>query len=114
MLPAPSRLTLATDFKLVMRKGSRAGRNTVVVHMALTGDATRMAGFAVSKAVGGAVVRNRVKRRLRAIMADAIGGLPAGTRVVVRALPASATATFGELDADVRGAVGQALVKVSA
>jgi ribonuclease P protein component len=82
--------------------------------MALTGDATSMAGFAVSKAVGGAVVRNRVKRRLRAIVGDSISTLPAGTRVVVRALPASAGATFGELDADVRGALGQALAKVNA
>jgi ribonuclease P protein component len=82
--------------------------------MALTGDANRMAGFAVSRAVGGAVVRNRVKRRLRAIMADVVGTLPAGSRVVVRALPASATATYGELGTDVRGAVGQALAKVSA
>ena len=114
MLPASSRLTQSTDFSLVMRKGSRAGRNTVVVHIALTGDASRMAGFAVSKAVGGAVVRNRVKRRLRAIMADAVVTLPAGSRVVVRALPPAATATFGELSADVRGAVVQALAKVSA
>ena len=82
--------------------------------MALTGDATSMAGFAVSKAVGGAVVRNRVKRRLRAIMADALPTLPAGSRVVVRALPAAASASFGELDADVRGALGQALAKVNA
>lgn len=97
-----------------MRRGSRAARNTVVVHIALTGDATRMAGFAVSRAVGGAVVRNRVKRRLRAIMTDVLGTLPEGTKVVVRALPASATASFGELDADVRGATLSALAKVSA
>jgi ribonuclease P protein component len=73
-----------------------------------------MAGFAVSRAVGGAVVRNRVKRRLRAIMADVLPSLPLGTRVVVRALPAAAAANFGSLDADVRGAMGQALAKVSA
>ncbi len=59
------------------------------------------------------MVRNRVKRRLRAIMADVVGTLPAGSRVVVRALPASATATYGALGADVRGAVGQVLAKVS-
>lgn len=60
------------------------------------------------------MVRNRVKRRLRAIMADVLPTLPAGAAVVVRALPPSADASFGSLDADVRGAVGQALVKVSA
>ncbi|MGC4175374.1 ribonuclease P protein component [Demequina sp.] len=114
MLPADSRLTSSTDFQKVMRHGARAGRNTVVVHVALTGDAKSMAGFAVSRAVGGAVVRNRVKRRLRAIMSEALPTLPAGTAVVVRALPPAAVASFGSLDADVRGAVGQALTKVSA
>ena len=82
--------------------------------MALTGDAKSMAGFAVSKAVGGAVTRNRVKRRLRAVMADLLPTLPAGTGVVVRALPPAAAATYGALTADVSSAVGQALAKVSA
>jgi ribonuclease P protein component len=82
--------------------------------VALTGDAKSMAGFAVSKAVGGAVIRNRVKRRLRAIVAELLPTLPAGTGLVVRALPPSATATFGALAAEVKSAVGQALVKVSA
>ena len=40
------------------------------------------AGFVVSKAIGGAVVRNRVKRRLRHLMSARIGSLPAGSRVV--------------------------------
>jgi len=107
-------MTSSADFQSVMRHGSRAGRRTVVVHVALTGDAPSMAGFAVSKAVGGAVIRNRVKRRLRSIMADVVQTLPQGSRVVVRALPAAAAATFSELDSDVRGAIGQALTKVGA
>ena len=43
------------------------------------------------------MVRNRVKRRLRAIVAADLPSLPAGARVVVRALPAAATASFSEL-----------------
>jgi len=80
----------------------------------MTGNAKRMAGFAVSRAVGGAVVRNRVKRRLRALMADVLPTLPAGSAVVVRALPPAAEASFGELRADLNSAVGHALTKVSA
>ena len=42
-------------------------------------------GFVVSKAVGNAVVRNRTKRVLRALMSTRIGALPDGVDVVVRA-----------------------------
>jgi ribonuclease P protein component len=57
-------------------------------------------GFVVSKAVGNAVVRNRVTRRLRAIAAPQLGGIPAGVDVVVRALPPAAGASFVELEAE--------------
>jgi ribonuclease P protein component len=58
-------------------------------------------GFIISKQVGTAVVRNTVRRRLKAVCADALARIPEGTDVVIRALPASATATYAELSADV-------------
>jgi ribonuclease P protein component len=64
-------------------------------------------GFVVSRAVGGAVVRNRVKRRLRHLAAARLHRLPPGARVVVRALPRSATATGRQLEADLDGALGR-------
>jgi ribonuclease P protein component len=54
-------------------------------------------GFVVSKAVGGAVVRNRTKRRLRALMAARLDAIPAGTDVVVRANPVAAQANSAML-----------------
>lgn len=54
-------------------------------------------GFVVSKAVGNAVQRNLVKRRLRAIVSDRLDELPDGALVVVRALPASQGASHAEL-----------------
>jgi ribonuclease P protein component len=57
-------------------------------------------GFVVSKAVGGAVVRNRTRRRLRALMAARLTRLPAGADVVVRANPAAADATSAQLAHD--------------
>ncbi len=85
----------------------------MVVYVERTGDASSMAGFAVSRAVGVAVVRNRVKRRLRAIAAELIPTLPHGTRLVVRALPASAGASFESLRRDLRDATASALRKAS-
>lgn len=54
-------------------------------------------GFVVSKAVGNAVVRNRTKRRLRALVAQRLAALPAGVDVVVRAGPSSAAASYATL-----------------
>jgi ribonuclease P protein component len=58
-------------------------------------------GFIISKQVGTAVIRNTVRRRLKAVCAEAIADVPQGTDVVIRALPASATASFADLRADV-------------
>ncbi len=74
----------------------------MVVHLSEDpeGAAPPQVGFVVSKAVGNAVYRNLVKRRLRAAVAARLDVLPAHGRAVVRALPASSTATFDELSSD--------------
>ena len=62
-------------------------------------------GFVVSKAVGNAVLRHRVTRRLRHLMRDRLAVLPAGTLVVVRALPPAATASSSDLGSDLDAAL---------
>lgn len=115
MLPAPARLRKSAEFQLVMRRGAKAGRRRLVVHViagsphdddvgAVDQTGTR-AGFVVSKAVGNSVVRHRVSRRLRHLVADRLGTLPDGSSLVVRALPPSATSTSAELGADLDGAL---------
>jgi len=54
-------------------------------------------GFITSKRVGGAVVRNRVRRRLREAIRLTRAHFPSGSRIVVIAKPAAATASFEEL-----------------
>jgi ribonuclease P protein component len=54
-------------------------------------------GFVVSKAVGPAVARNRVKRRLRHLMRERLTSLHDGELVVVRAQPGSAQASYRDL-----------------
>ncbi|GAA1416628.1 hypothetical protein GCM10009662_67340 [Catellatospora coxensis] len=67
------------------------------------------AGFVVSKAVGNAVIRNTVKRRLRHLAAERLAGLPAGATVVVRALPQAASASYEQLGRDLDAALAAAL-----
>jgi ribonuclease P protein component len=57
-------------------------------------------GFVVGKAVGTAVRRNRVKRRLRSLAAGRLEALPGDAILVVRALPASAGSTYAGLAQD--------------
>lgn len=66
------------------------------------------AGFVVSKAVGNAVIRNRVRRRLRALVRERLTDLPAGSTLVVRALPAAAQASYPRLAADLDAAIAVA------
>jgi ribonuclease P protein component len=54
----------------------------------------------VSRAVGGAVVRNKVRRRLRALMGGHMESLPQGSLLVVRANPRAATARQSDLAAE--------------
>jgi ribonuclease P protein component len=54
----------------------------------------------VSRAVGSAVVRNRVKRRLRELMRRRLASLPGGCLLVLRAHPAAARARQADLAAD--------------
>ncbi|MDN5742724.1 MAG: ribonuclease P protein component [Micrococcaceae bacterium] len=109
MLPMRHRLRAAAEFSATVRSGARSGRRNVVLYARLRPEAdhaepTRF-GFIVSKAVGNAVTRNLVKRRLRAVAAQELPSLASGYDVVVRALPASAQATWAGLSADARRAL---------
>jgi ribonuclease P protein component len=110
------------DFTRAVRSGRRAGSQSLVAHLLLaddvpivTGERTGSSaptparvGFVVSKAVGGAVVRTGVKRRLRHQMTERLPLLPSGSLLVVRANPAAAQA-----DADALGrCLDQALTRV--
>lgn len=98
MLPAPHRLRDGSAFGQAVRRGRRAGGRVVVLHLLTFGSpAPAQVGLVVSKAVGNAVQRNRVKRRLRHLLRDRIGRLPTGSRLVVRALPEAAAASYAGL-----------------
>jgi ribonuclease P protein component len=63
----------------------------------------------VSKAVGGAVERNLVKRRLRHLVRERLLRLPPGSLVVVRALPGAGSASHAQLALDLDAALSRLL-----
>ena len=100
MLPAGHRLRRSADFHSTTRSGLRAGRSALVVHLSpsIAGSpGPGRIGFTVGKAVGNSVIRHRVTRRLREAVRPLLPDLPAGSRVVVRALPDAAGASVVEL-----------------
>ncbi|WP_184535117.1 ribonuclease P protein component [Micromonospora polyrhachis] len=133
MLAATQRLRHSREFAAAIRGGRRAGRGAVVVHLdlpiptapsrGLDGNSSAeparstgaeqasvptRAGFVVSKAVGGAVVRNAVRRRLRHLVRDRLSDLPAGSTLVVRALPGADQLSYVRLGADLDAALAAA------
>ena len=120
MLPAAQRLRRSVDFERTVRRGTRAGRSTLVVHLLVPdenvsdpGSGTPQVGFVVSKAVGNSVQRNLVKRRLRAAALGQLSVLPESARAVVRALPPSAGATYADLDRDLDSCLRRAVARAS-
>ena len=99
------------DFDSDTRGGSRAGRPFVSGHLRVETDADRPAlvGFVVSRAVGPAVVRNRVRRRLRHLARGYLGMLPGGSLLVLRASPRAALACQADLAADLDLVIGALL-----
>jgi ribonuclease P protein component len=111
VLPADRRLTRPASFRRAFKAGRRSGARTLVTHVVVAGDGTAgdegvaeaagpQVGFVVSKAVGNAVVRNRVKRRLRHLARERIDLLDGVALLVVRAQPPAATASSAELGSD--------------
>jgi ribonuclease P protein component len=114
MLPAASRMRRRADFSQAMR-GSRAGQRSLSAHLLVRPDHDEPArvGFVVSRAVGSAVVRNRVRRQLRHLARRYLGSLPEGSLLVVRANPRSAAARQADLAADLDLVIGALLRRQS-
>lgn len=112
MLPPAARMRRRTDFRAALKSGSRAGRPLLVGHLLVRRDVPEPArvGFTVSRAVGTAVVRNRVKRRLRHLTAGCLQSLPDGSLLVLRANPQAATASQADLAAEL-GLVVRSLLR---
>lgn len=102
MLPAAARMRRRVDFETAVAGGSRAGRPLVSGHLLVRPESEESAliGFVVGRSVGTAVVRNRVRRRLRHLCRDYLESLPRGSLLVVRASPRAAAARQVDLAAD--------------
>ncbi|WP_029089738.1 ribonuclease P protein component [Brevibacterium album] len=109
MLPRENRLRDPHEFRTAFRTGAKGTSGHVIAHLAHTREShAPRVGFVVSKAVGNAVTRNRVKRRGRAWAAGRLADLEPGQLLVLRALPAAAEADWPQLTRSLEKALRQA------
>ena len=97
-LPKARRLVGTDEFARVKTEGTaHRGRSLVLGVLAREEEKSFRVGFVTSKRIGGAVVRNRVRRRLRDIVRTQQRRLRRGFWFVVIARPGAATASYHAL-----------------
>jgi ribonuclease P protein component len=110
--PKRGRLTRSADFERVYRQGRSHGNRYLVLYaFPRGGDSAPRLGVSVSRKVGGAVDRNRVKRLLREAFGACTDALPAGQDLVVVARPEARELAEREGLAGVEGALRELVEK---
>ena len=97
--PKTRRLTHRSEYELVKRDGITQRGKLLILNVVPMGDSGPWrAGFVTSGRVGGAVVRNRVRRRLREIVRQHQHQLRQGFWFVIIARHEAANASYGKLE----------------
>ena len=89
------------EFRRLYKKGKSAGSSYVIVYCSRNNSPYNKLGITVSKKVGGAVERNRVRRRLKEIYRLNELNILIGYNIVIVARVKSQIAQYSELEASV-------------
>ena len=101
------RLRSSAQFDRVYQNGRRVAEKDLVLYFLAQGSPVTRVGISVNKKVGNAVERNRVKRRIRAIV-DSCAQLGPGFDLVFVAKPIARIHSFDELKSSVLRLLGRA------
>ena len=99
-LPRDCRLLSRGDYDAVYRDGRRRSNREFTVFLRPNGLERSRFGWSIKKALGGAVVRNRIRRRLREIVRLHRQEILPGWDVVIHPRSTAATAEFAPLGAE--------------
>lgn len=109
--PKSARLSRASEFARLKREGtSFHGKLIVLSVLNVEPDTETRIGLITSRRVGGAVVRNRVRRRLREILRALRPQIRRGVHLVIVARAVAAKAEFATLRSDVLSQVQRSAI----
>ncbi|MDQ6932526.1 MAG: ribonuclease P protein component [Candidatus Eremiobacteraeota bacterium] len=96
-----------SDFAKVRQRG-RVIRTAdlTVYHSAAAADPRTLVGISIGKTVAGAVLRNKLRRRLQSILQTVLDDIP--QRLLIVPKPSAALLSFAELTAQLRRVLGAA------
>ena len=94
------RITKNYEYQQVFKNGSSVATRAFVLYQLRTNDSENRVGFVVSKKIGNAVTRNRVRRLMRESFRLCAGKLRRGYDLVLIARPAAAKMNFMQAAAE--------------
>ena len=98
-MPALPMLRRRADFEAIGRHGTARSTPLLVLRWMRTDRAETRVGLSTPRTLGGAVQRNRVRRRLRHLLRERIGRIGPGWDLLLIARPAAGDATHADLGA---------------
>jgi ribonuclease P protein component len=98
--PPEARLVRRGEFDAVYRAGKRRSSSHFTAFFRANQLPASRFGFSIKKALGGAVVRNRIRRRIREIVRGHRLEIPVGWDIVIHPKSSVGRAEFAELAGD--------------
>jgi ribonuclease P protein component len=96
-MPAFPMLRRKADFEAIARHGRSRSDRLLSLRALRTDRGHTRIGISTPRAIGGAVARNRVRRRLRELVRERYATLPPGWDLLLIPRPEAVRATYGEL-----------------
>jgi ribonuclease P protein component len=98
-MPALPTLRRRADFEAIGRHGTARSTPLLVLRWMRTDRNETRVGLSTPRTLGGAVQRNRVRRRLRSLLRERLGRIGPGWDLLLIARPAAGEASYAELGA---------------
>jgi ribonuclease P protein component len=110
MFPKARRLTRPSEFDRVKKQGRVEHGKFLVLGFLREGALPMRAGFVTSRVIGRAVVRNRIRRRMREIVRKHQNEILDGVWIVTIARTSAANATYQDLEGEWLRLAGRASI----